>query len=435
MKRLARASALIATALAAMACPTAQSAEELTLKNSVVHLSVSGRFLREDGTLTNVCRRSGTGFLISADGFVLTARHLFQAQNLGDIDDCGGDSIGLDKLLNTQVEINAKIGNSTGNISNSAPIPAERFVSDSYTTNALFDVALLRLTETPPGAVPLTLCKESLETPTNYAVELFGFPAPSLVIVKRNGLKAQVADDWRWNLAIPLVDKARGFSGAPVLNANGDVVAMFRGGDDRTSNWYYATPVAQFETLAGQNTGVTIDACKEVRPFREQVLDKLKRRGAGVEMDGYFAGSGAAYLFDGSEDSFGASPYRFDVVWGRSTSDEVVVSANAPTLDVVVMRNANGQQFNPRTINVKFADAIVHSPKSRRGLKSRNRVGDDEWFLLRNKENHFALVRIVAIGDREFDPSVKESFVAYDYWILRDEGSVDFSIVNLDLFE
>ena len=420
---------LLALSIAAISLP-ADAADELTLKNSVVYLSVSGKYLRDDNTLTETCRRSGTGFLISKSGFVLTARHLFQAQDLaGEDGACGGPGIGLDKLLNVEVVIEARFSNSNGNIANSAPIKAERFTPENnrYATTSDVDAALLWLTETPPDAIPLALCLVEEPTPGDYLVELFGFPWPSQVILKRSGSKSQASEDWRWNLAVPLVEKARGFSGAPVLNANGDVVAMFRGGDLRTSNWYYATPVAQFAELAKQNTGVSVEPCEEVRPFRERVLEKLGRRTAD------FAGSQASPLFDGVEASFGGeSPYRFDMIWSRAGADEVKVSANPPTVDVIVMRKENGQQFPPQEINAKFAEAIARSPRSRQGRKASNQIRDDEWFLLRNKQNYFALVRIVAIGDRQFDPTVEESFVAYDYWILKDKDSVDFSSINND---
>ena len=173
------------------------------VRKSLAYIKVTA--LVASGPLAgNPVEATGTGFLISADGLVLTNYHLLS--ELGDV---------VPKTVQIQIAIREK----TAQFRPAAIIDGAN----------LLDLLLLKMTPAPDPYIPLSL-GSAYELPPNSEIFTSGFPN-SLSYRKQTGMveAREGAGGYLWSVTMAFQS---GQSGSPVYDASGKVIGVVKGDQD-----------------------------------------------------------------------------------------------------------------------------------------------------------------------------------------------------------
>lgn len=162
---------------------------------------------------------TGTGFIITADGYVLTCNHLLPPRE-------------YDKLT-----ISGSIGDRNGQV-----YPLELIQPDSNT-----DLALLKIESTHPWT-PVRICA-STSAMEDDAVFALGYPLLENLSGAPGSITSKTGKNGHWRTNAPL---NHGMSGGPVFNVNGDVVGIAAAGQENAQLLNDMIPVQFAFTLLGR---------------------------------------------------------------------------------------------------------------------------------------------------------------------------------------
>ena len=233
--------AILAVVLSLLLGAGSGAAAELTSQQLAARAQDSLVFIAtryfDENTSQTKAAGSGTGFVITASGLVLTAYHVVKDWN-GQSED--------DKASNP---LRVRLGSSHG----------DEVDAQIVGINEQYDVALLQILR--PGSYKATgVCFANTLEP-GEAVTGFGFP---------DGLERQSspgtfgnasADNGRWAVSF---NNAEGMSGGPLYDAFGDVVGIIRGtyGGQGASN--VVTPVRRARSMIEDQTSFTEECLRNV---------------------------------------------------------------------------------------------------------------------------------------------------------------------------
>jgi S1-C subfamily serine protease len=163
-------------------------------------------------------KRFGTGFLLTAEGHVLTASHVV-----------------LHADANTIV---GRFGSATGH-----PFPLQYIKRD---LDIGVDAALLQLPNTMKKLAGVRLGNSKV-VPEDADLYVLGFPTPLLNLNSGTGLlSSKFGPNGWWVTSIPL---NRGNSGGPIFDIGGNVIAMAVAGADEAQGITYAMPISYAKGL------------------------------------------------------------------------------------------------------------------------------------------------------------------------------------------
>lgn len=253
--------ALLAVLLGVLMGAGSVSAAELTSQQLAAKAQDSLVFIAtkyfDENTSQTKAAGSGTGFVITASGLVLTAYHVVKDWN------AQGDE---DKANNP---LRVRLGSSHG----------DEVDAQIVGINEQYDVALLQILR--PGTYKATGVCFATTLNDGEAVTGFGFP---------DGLERQSspgtfgnasADNGRWAVSF---NNAEGMSGGPLYDAFGDVVGIIRGtyGGQGASN--VVTPVRRARSMIEDQTSFK-EECLRDAPVAPPV-EKSDWYGGSVWKDG-----------------------------------------------------------------------------------------------------------------------------------------------------
>ncbi|EKU73162.1 MULTISPECIES: S1 family peptidase [Sphingobium] len=200
-------------ALLAGAPATAQVATEVRsqVRRAVVRLEISG--IGSDGMKES---KVGTGFLVTEDGYVLTAEHNVLYKN--------SEAYSSDRKIVAFV-----------NIAQGLPLEAQLI-----STDASLGVAILKLPEeTELRYQPVPLCMDA-EPKANDGLVAFGFPEGQQFAARDGPLDSKDGVGARWQTGIFAMP---GMSGGPVTDIQGRVVAIMESGSTQGGPRSTVTPI------------------------------------------------------------------------------------------------------------------------------------------------------------------------------------------------
>jgi S1-C subfamily serine protease len=191
-------------------------------KQSIVYIS----FYVTNNTTGAKSPVVGTGFVVTKNGYVLTASHLFRDW---------ADQSASEKTKN---EIRGTLHDKPGYVPESPLILQIVDVGDPDAQ----DVALLKLPDPPgPGYPTAPICWAEARSPKiGDDLIAFGFPMDTNFQPVKGTLGTQNAPGGRWAAASAFT---QGMSGGPVYSARGYVIGMVKGGLEGTDAVRWITPI------------------------------------------------------------------------------------------------------------------------------------------------------------------------------------------------
>lgn len=194
------------------------------VRRSLVHIEVTGISAADSAPR----RSDGTGFLVSADGFILTNYHLLDAMNGADTD---------------TIKFSVSFGENTAN---------GRVKALPIDGNEIIDLLLLKVPERQGAFSPLVLgSAENLTVGTPLFT--LGFPRADDPDFQPNAVFRQGDLSSRdgplgslWMVSIPI---SSGQSGSPVFSADGKVVGVAKATSSNDPNSRYMIPIHFADTL------------------------------------------------------------------------------------------------------------------------------------------------------------------------------------------
>jgi V8-like Glu-specific endopeptidase len=180
--------------------------------------------------------KSGTGFMISDDGYALTSAHLFQEN---------------DRPL-VKIRTVGSLGSSfdleipTGTI-----LPAE-----TTRTNGEIDIALIKFPPRPTPYKFVHFCKTSTSN-EGAKIHALGFPLGQPLSINSGTLASKQGPRGLWKTDILVYE---GSSGGPVFDETGHVIAVIKGGLSEAPGNNFMVPTNLFRDLISAGNG-TMDEC------------------------------------------------------------------------------------------------------------------------------------------------------------------------------
>lgn len=202
-----------------------------TVRDSIVYLKVE--FVDPNNSINTCGEKQGSAFVVSSDGYVLTAKH-----NIRIVDQC--ESF-------TDIRISGRIGYRY----TAAEIPMTVIAEDA---NA--DVALLKFAERADPYVHVEVC-DAKSIRVGAGMAAFGFPRDTdfsplpTIYSNSSGARWQVSSDF-----------TNGMSGGPVFNYSGEVIGVIQGGIANTPAIRYVIPLrhaANMIDLSGAEFSYCVD--------------------------------------------------------------------------------------------------------------------------------------------------------------------------------
>ena len=189
---------------------------------SIVHLTVE--FLSPNNR-SNKCAesRQGTGFVISRNGYVLTAHHLFDPPK-----DCESfTEFAITGLVGGDHDVN--------------PVPLKQ--AAEFDTFA--DAALLRFSQSSNSHSAARICRVD-DLKAGEKLIAFGFPHNTGFATLPTTFSNPGDSGARWVVSSAIT---HGMSGGPIYDYDGNVVAFIQGGLKNTTAVRYIVPLGQIHAL------------------------------------------------------------------------------------------------------------------------------------------------------------------------------------------
>lgn len=216
--------ALVLAATCSQGQPKADDSGEQRVQGAVVYLVATADSMGIDGSVVrNGLRATGTGFLVSDNGFLITTYHLLHA--LG--------SSAISKSVRVYANVGSKVSDEKMQLAQILDASRE------------LDLLMLRL----PGAEavpPVILGRADRHRPGDRIV-LQGFPADAQNSAIRHDATISAADGLggnTWSMSIGIEE---GASGSPVHNERGEVIGIAKGDND--GNIGYFIPIELADAL------------------------------------------------------------------------------------------------------------------------------------------------------------------------------------------
>ncbi len=237
---------LFSVAICATCLPPAAQSAQPDVRQSLVKFQIVG-----SDSNGNLQRSTGSGFLISGDGFVLTAKHVFQIKPGVPFSPIKSITAVLpDGSTQELTELN--------------------IVDD----RAGADVALIKLRDFGErGYLALALCK-SYRPVLDEVLYGWGFPDGQEPGQRVGTFDSPNAIDSRWQTAIL---GSPSMSGGPVLNDQGNVVGMIQGGTSGPGARTKVTPIQWAISLVAAANPTIVD-CGSVSPTPTQITWDMTQR-------------------------------------------------------------------------------------------------------------------------------------------------------------
>jgi Trypsin-like peptidase domain len=210
--------------LAGLSVSRAQAVPDDKILDSLAQITVTGTRLTGDQS-DKPAESKGTGFVISADGFVLTTYHIVQK---------------LGKVVPGKVKFHVTIGDKS---------------YEALAVNAVRELDLLLLKLQPKGSkldlAPVTLGRADSLAQLDVLYSSGFSIRPNGTFDPHNHQDGKFDDRFGaapfvWRITVPFSD---GQSGSPIYKADGTVVGIAQGKDDNLEKTYFMIPIEYADSL------------------------------------------------------------------------------------------------------------------------------------------------------------------------------------------